>query len=186
MKSHSCLADVLYMKTLTLKDKEAWYVTFSVHNTPKHFRSTLSQLMGQFNVHGRVRRTSSTTVSCRPIKLHACPHLCPVLSLTAFLPSVTIYCIVSEIIFSIGRGKTLLLVVQVTCKAVASLLNKDGMAHFIAAVKTIAEPYEVSEGDPPQKAPFTVFNGTVQAVSNDEALTMLKSRVQVCMHQDDV
>ena len=108
---------------------------------------------------------------------------CPV---TYGLPSVSYRILYLGLFYQLAETKPCLLVLQVTCKAAASLLNKDGMAHFIAAVKTIAEPYEVSEGDPPQKAPFTVFNGTVQAVSNDEALTMLKSRVQVCMHQDDV
>lgn len=55
-------ADLLDLEKLTLTDKEALFVVFSVHNTPKHFRSTLAQLMVQFTVHGLVRRISPNAV----------------------------------------------------------------------------------------------------------------------------
>ena len=58
-------ADLMGLEKLTLADEEALCTTFTVHNTPVHCRSTLAQIMGQFDVHGSVRRISPTAVGCR-------------------------------------------------------------------------------------------------------------------------
>lgn len=86
--------------------------------------------------------------------------------------------------FSLGRGtihvvSTFILCFQVTCTAVASRLNKDGMSRFIMAVRSIADPYEGPTDDAPQHDPYVVFKDKIRPVSNIEALALLKKRVQV-------
>ena len=67
---------------------------------------------------------------------------------------------------------------QVTCTAVASLLNWEGMSRFVRAVRSMAPVYR---GAPPQHDPYTIFDGVgVHTVATDEKLSFLEKRVQVC------